>query len=99
MPARRFGSYSYLRFARRIPIQAVYLPFTAMMELERRAIPSYTRERTLLYPLTFGLLWRAIAVLIELTWIALIALFLGITILTDFLGRAAGRVTGSLTGM
>lgn len=99
MPARRFSSFSYLRFTRRIPIQAVYLPFTAMMEFERRVVPSYTRERTLLYPLTLGLLWRAIAALIQLTWLALIALFLGVTILTDFLGRAAGRVTNSMTGM
>ncbi|MGI5853974.1 MAG: hypothetical protein ACOX8I_06600 [Bacillota bacterium] len=68
--------FSSIGWARRVPIQLLYFPMQVLIGLEKMIVPESIRDNGLVYPFTIGLLWRALAMGIEMIWLfSLLAVF------------------------
>lgn len=88
-----------LRRTGRIPIGLVGLPFHAVLASERFLVPASLRERGLLYPLTAGLLWRAVAVTLEAAWLAGLLVFVMADVTVGWLGRVFAQMSMTVRGI
>lgn len=92
-------SYSGLRMTRHIPLEWVYLPFNAFMGVERWLVPDSVRDGNLIYPLTFGLLWRVLAAAVEMVWLSLVLVFLLVHLSLDWMSRMVSGISSTVRGV
>jgi len=72
-----------VNWAKRVPIQLLYYPMQALIGIEKRLVPESIRDNGLIYPFTVGLLWRALAMGIEMVWLLSLLVFFGLFMLVN----------------
>lgn len=74
-------------WVKRVPIQLLYYPMQVLIGIEKRLIPESIRDNGLIYPFTIGLLWRALAMGIEMVWLLSLLVFFGLYLMVNLVIR------------
>ena len=78
-------------WAKRVPIQLLYYPMQVLIGIEKMLVPESVRDNGLIYPFTIGLLWRALAMGIEMIWLLSLLAFFGLYVLVNLVIRFFSR--------
>lgn len=85
-------------WAKRVPIQLLYYPMQVLIGIEKMVVPESIRDNGLIYPFTVGLLWRALAMGIEMVWLLSLLAFFALYVLVNLVIRFFSRTMLMLKG-
>jgi hypothetical protein len=85
-------------WAKRIPIQLLYYPMQILIGIEKMIVPESVRVNGLIYPFTIGLLWRTMAMGIEMVWLLVLLVFFALYVLVNLAIRFFSRTMLAFKG-